>query len=468
MAVNGFRDVPELLTYLEKRGLVRRIGVPVNPEYEIAEITRRAARLENGGPVLLFENVAQFGFPVLTNLLGSTQRLAWGLSLNHLGELDQQMLNLLQPAAPLDLTARLARLGETAYLSRYAPRQVRNAPCQEVVLPGTTGLAKLTMLKVSPTDSGTALRSVLVCQRPQGSETTSITSGHLIQTSGGLFLSCAAPVPVSDQPQPVVLVVGADPALLFATQAPLLPALDPLLLACALSHRRVEMVRSKTSDIELPATAEIVLEGVLEPASELVDLNLTVTASQPARLTNLSRFRLTTLTHRKNALLYCPLPGSAENSAMLKAAERLLLPLLRQTLPEISAISFPVEGGVYELAVIAIHKRYAGQAQRVMYALWGMEQFRWLKNILVVDADFDLRQPAGWLAQAFRQFDPARDWLVIKGPLEGDQVGSKLGLDATRKLPGEGNAEPSPADQPQNLTAIRELVGKRWLDYGIE
>lgn len=482
MAVSGFKDLREFIAYVEKRGMLRRISVPVNREYEIAEITSRATRLPGGGPALLFEKVRDASglLPVVTNLLGSTQRLAWSLGLNRLSELEQRMVELLNPVGPgdLGLGERLARLGETSALARFAPRTVRSAPCQEVVHSGPDGLDELPMLTAWPGEAGPSLRSVVVFSVANKDSSPSITNGQLLRVGAETYLS-GLELKVGES-RPVALVIGGDPALSFAIRAPFLPALDPLLLAGSLARQRLNLVPCQTNGLEVPATAEIVLEGVIEGVTASPTLRLGQINGFYAPLPNLTRFKLTALTRRKNALFISPVIGQPphEELTLVKGSERLLLPVLKTVAPEIVDMSLPTEGAFYNLAIVAINKSYAGQAQRVMYSLWGQPQFRFLKHILVVDKDCDIHQPALLAARLLGLLDPASDLITVKGPLDRyDQasptpgLGHKLGLDATRKLPGEGGASFASEGRQtplQSLDELQKLVDKKWLDYGID
>ena len=281
-----------------------------------------------------------------------------------------------------------------------------------------------------------------------------------------LFLNGLSLLP--GEKQSVAISIGGDPALLFAATAPLLPDIDPLILACAISRRRVELVRCKTSEVEVPANAEIVLEGVAEGIHAPGEFQLAGSDGNLNPLANLSLFRPTMLTSRKNPLLVAALPQSAETSWHVRAAERLLLPLLKRILPEITDLAFPVEKAFYGLAIVSIRKTYPGQAQRVMYNLWGIERLRFLRHILVVDDSCDIRQATGLLPHIINQLDPTRDLLIVKGPLEGNRVGSKVGFDATHKLPQEGGVIQPTSALTKTGEDIEQLVAEKWLEYGIE
>ncbi len=474
MAESGIKDVRDLLAYVEKRGLLRRIKTPVKREFEIAEITSRAAHLPGGGPALFFENVVGSAMPVLTNLVGSAQRLAWSFSLNRLSELEQPMLNLLNPSQPHDLGERLLRLGETSHLARYAPRLLKTGLCQEVVHNGEDAKAAfktLPILQAWPGESGPVIRSLPVFSRAGAGQPMVVTSGHLVCSPEGLYLDGLMLQP--GERRSVALVIGGDPALLFTARAPFLPGLDPLMLAGGLTRRRVELVRCKTSDLEVPASAEIVLEGQIEAVSlptlpQLAQLN-----GHYGPLVAPARFTLSALTHRPQPLFVTSVvaPPPHEEAVLVKGSERLLLPLLKLAAPEITELCLPTEGAFYNLAIVSIRKTYPGQARKVIYNLWGREQLRHLKNILVVDADCDIHQPSQVAARLLSLLDPAHDMLVAPGPLDpGDLInptsgyGPKLGLDATRKLAGEGPVV-SPLTSSEQT---RQLVDTKWLEYGLE
>lgn len=472
----SFKDFRDLLAYVEKRGQLRRVRVEVDPQYEIAAITARTARLAGGGPALLFERVKGSPLPVVTNLLGTSQRLAWGFGLVSLDELETAMQNLLRPVGPQDFGERLARLAETTHLSRYAPRTVRHGPSQEVVKQGSTPalLAEIPFLAVGPNDTGPALRHHPVFYRPQPDGPQEVRTASLLRHGENLYLT--GPALESTERRQVSLVIGGDPALYFAVNAPFLPEIDLLVLAGALANRRLELVRGRTNDLEVPATAELILEGFIERPAEDLEVRLGGWNGYYATSGPLSRFTPTALTSRKDPLVVTPVVTAPPNEAgaLVKGSERLLLPLLRQTAPEVTDLSLPAPAAFYNLAIVAIQKSYPGQAHRIMYNLWGQPQFKFLKNILVVDADCPLRQPETALAQVLALVDPARDLLVVKGPLDaGDlsgKFGSKLGIDATRKLPGETGESFHP-DRQKSVAGseeVQRLVGRKWLEYGIE
>lgn len=473
---NSFKDWHDLLAYVEKRGQLRRVRVEVSSQYEIAEVTARVARLAGGGPALLFENVAGLRLPVVTNLLGTPQRLAWSFGLNSLDELEGVMQGMLRPAGPQDLAERLARLAETSHFARYTPRTIRTGPAQEVVQvdPTPDFLAQIPFLTVSPGDTGPALRHHPVFTRPQPNGPQEVRAGSILRQGANLYLG--GPVLQPNERRQVSLVIGGDPALHFAVNAPFLPNLDPLILAGALASRRLELVRGKTNDLEVPVTAEIVLEGFIEHRPEPLAVQLSGWNGYSAPTPSFYPFTLSALTSRKEPLVITPVVTAPPNEAgtLVKGSERLLLPLLRETAPEIADLSLPASAAFYNLALVAIHKSYPGQAQRVMYNLWGQPQFKFLKNILVVDADCPIRQPEVMLAQVLAVVDPGRDLLVVKGPLESSDLngnfGSKVGIDATRKLPGEvlEKIDPDRYKTAAGPEEIRKMVERKWLEYGIE
>ena len=463
MAESGFRDLREFVGYVEKRGLLRRVKVAVSREFEIAEITSRAARLPGGGPALLFEKVKDTALPVLTNLTGSVQRLAWSLSLNSLAELEQRMVSLLQPP-PLDFGERLARLGEMSQAGRYPPKIVKSGPCQEVVRQDGAALKLLPTLKSWPEETGAAIRLLPVFSRGNAGG-LEVGAGHLVVDKDQVYLSGIKVAP--GERKAVALVVGGDPAVMFAARAPFLPGTNRLALAGGLVRRRIELVRCKTVELEVPAAAEMVVEGYLEASSHEAALKLGRAGGYYGEAGEMARFTLAALTQRADPLFVMTVGGPLPNEevTLVKGSERLLLPLLKLAAPEIMDICLPVEGAVYNLLVVAIRKSYAGQAQKVMYGLWGMEQLRLVKNIVVVDEDCEIHEPSQVAARVLGLTDPANDWLVVKGPLEGAAaLGAKAGLDATRKLPGEGREVRPVQSQPE----IRRLVDEKWLEYGIE
>lgn len=460
MPISGFKDIRQFVAYVEKRGLLRRISVPVNCEFEIAQVTNRTAQMSGGGPALLFENVIGSTVPVLTNLLGSAQRLTWSLSLNSLKELDQHLSSLLQPTAPQDWSEKLFRLGETSYFTRYEPRVIKVGVCQEVVHTNADVLEKLPILTAWEVESGATLRNVSIFSRSAKSilpGNTQVSSGDLVLTSNEALLTNLTLAP--NERRPLALVVGGDPGLLFAARAPFLPPLDPTILACGLTGQRVELVRCKTSDVYVPANAEIVIEGIAEPLATPVSVELVQSNGYLAPIEATARFVPTALTHRKNPLFINSVVGTPphEELMLVKGSERLLLTMLKIGAPEIKNIAFALEGGLYNLLFVSINQTYAGQAQKIMYYLWGYDQLRYLKNIVVVDAECDVAQPAQVMEWVLNSCDFTQDMIMVKGPLsDPPSFGTKIGLDATRKKDN------------RIKISTRAQFNEKWLEYGIE
>lgn len=465
MAFSSFKDVREFTAYLEKRGLFRRIQTEVSTRYEISHLTARAARLPGGGAALLFEKVRDTKLPVLTNLLGSPQRLAWSLSLNKFEELTDEMVGFLNPLEPQTLGEKLARLGETSYISRYSPRSVRSGVCQEVVETGSDILANLPLLTGWPDEAGAAWRSALIFTEK------GVQTGELVITPQGTFIGGEF---LEKRDGSVALVSGGSPTLLFAARAPLLPSLDPLVLASSLARQRLDLVRCRTNELEVPATAEIVLEGQLEPVQGL-ELALVQANGYLAPLPNLCKFTPTALTRRKAAWFVTSVISAPphENSYLVKGSERLLLPVLKASSPEIRDLTFPVHDGLQRTAVVSIEKSYPGQAQKIMYSLLGIQQLRYLKYVLVVDADCNIHDPAQVMARCSTLVDPGRDILTLSGPLHPFEPllpetngGVKLGIDATRKSAAERTSGRVREALPE--ANIQKLIEEKWLEYGIE
>jgi 4-hydroxy-3-polyprenylbenzoate decarboxylase len=459
---NNFKDFRQLLAYIEKRGLLRRVRTSVSPDFELAAVTHRAAKLPGGGPALLFENVAGGRFPILTNLLGSAQRLAWALNVNRLDELSGEMGLLLSPPDPSNLGEKLARLGETSYLTRYTPRLVRSGACQEASEDGELSQI-LPFLQSFEGEGGRALRSVLLFT-PDG-----IFAGDLVATPDGYVVGARNLPPKNT---PVAVVIGGETTLQFAVRAPYLPQLDPLVLASSLARNRLEMVRCRTSELQVSASAEFVLEGTLT-AMPMLNIPLAQSNGALLPLPNPAVFKPTVVTRRKDALLLTSITGTPphEELVLVKGSERLLLPILQAGAPEITALTFPLAGSLHDFLIVAIKKSYAGQAQKVMYGIWGQEKLRLIKNILVVDADCNIHDPAEVATRALSLLEPSRDLLTVPGALHphdfgGSPVGTKLGLDATRKLPGEAD-RPAPPVVALNAATLK-IVAEKWHEYGIE
>lgn len=478
----AFDDLRSFLAALEQRGWLKRIAVPVDRELEISEISARVVKA--GGPAIFFERVKGFNVPVVTNLFGSYERMALALGVSSLDEPAERLKQLFRSdRLPQGLWARLKALPELAEIGGYFPRRVRHAPCQEVVLEKPS-VDFLPVLKCWPEDAGPFITLPLVFvkdaegRQNMGMYRLQVFDGQTLGLHWQPHKDGAAiwrEAREKGTRLEVAVALGGDPVLAYAATAPLPRGMDEMLLAGFLRQAGVPVVRCLTVDLEVPAGAEIVLEGYVDPdelRTEGPFGDHTGFYSPPDLYPVI---HLTCVTHRKNPIYPATVvgPPPMEDAYLGLATERLFLPLVQMYLPEVVDLHLPAAGAFHNLAVVAIKKEYPGQARKVMYGLWGLGQLALTKVIVVVDAEVNVHDLNEVLWQVCANFDPARDVVMAQGALDAlDHApntpcyGGKLGIDATRKGPAEGYRRewPKALSMPAE---IRELVDKRWQEYGL-
>jgi 4-hydroxy-3-polyprenylbenzoate decarboxylase len=446
----GYRDLRGFLAKLQSTGELQTVEAEVDADLEIAAITDRQSKLAGGGSGLLFRRVRGTPHPVATNLFGSPSRMAAALGVESLSELTPLMERLLaDPAAA------------------PAPRTVADAPCQEVA-EELADLGSYPFLKSWPEDGGRFITLPLVFTRdPEsgrgncGMYRVRLFDGQSAGIrwkpgSGGFehhrkYLAAGAAMPVA-------IAVGVDPALTLAASLPLPEPFDELSLAGYLNGEPVEMARCLTSDLLVPAHAELVIEGRIEPGETRAEGRFGNHTGAYEQGEEVPLLRVTRITHRRDPICQATVvgPPPMEDCYLAKAAERLLLPLSRALCPEIVDISMPLEGIFHGCALVAIEKQSPGQGRRVLEALRGEGWLRKGKLLVVVDAG----EPAGTLSGAFWQaLNAVRfpDDLLVSGGL--------LGVDATRKLPEEGGRG---FQELRQDPAVVAQVEARWREYGFE
>lgn len=482
----AYRDLREFISALEERGMLKRVRAEVDPVLEISEIVNRVAMRK--GPALLFENVKGSEFPVAANLFGSEARMKLALGVERLESIGEALSELLMPSIPSSLREKLSSLAKIKDALSFPPKLVKRAPCQEVVLEGEeASLRRLPILKTWPLDGGRYITLPLVFTKDPNSGKRNLgmyrmqvydartTGMHWqVHKHGAEHFRRARE---RGERLEVAVALGADPATIFSAIAPLPEDFDELLFAGFLRRQGVELVKCRTVDLEVPAWAEFVIEGYVDPAEERLEGPFgdhTGYYSMPERF---PVFHVTCITHRKDAIYPATVVGKPwlEDAYLGKAVERIFLPLIKMHLPEVVDINLPPEAVFHNLAVVSIKKRYPGHAKKVMFALWGMGQMMFTKVMVVVDHDVDVQNPQEVLWAASSNIDPARDVVVISGtPTDTldhasqlPNYGSKLGIDATRKWKEEGYTREWPPVLEMS-EEVKRLVDSRWGEYGIE
>jgi len=456
----SYSDLRDFLSQLDKKGELKRISVPVSPRLEMTEICDRVLRA--GGPALLFERPAGHDIPVLGNLFGTAQRVAAAMGLNDFKDLrsiGELLAYLKEPEPPRGLRDLWDRFPLFKQVLNMAPRERSSAPCQEVVWEGKdVDLARLPVQTCWPEDAGPLITWGLTVTRGPAKPRQNlgiyrqqvIGRNRLIMrwlAHRGGALDYQDHLRVSKEKFPVAVAIGADPATLLAAVTPVPDTLSEYQFAGLLRGARTEVVKCIGNDLQVPASAEMVLEGSIqdETAEEGPHGDHTGYYNEAERFPVLTVERITL---RRSPIYHSTYTGKPpdEPSVLGLALNEVFVPLLRKQFPEIVDFYLPPEGCSYRLAVVSMKKQYPGHAKRVMFGVWSyLRQFMYTKFIVVCDEDIDVRNWKEVVWAISTRVDPARDLLIAEStpidyldfasPVAG--LGSKLGVDATNKWPGE-------------------------------
>ena len=525
----AYNDLREWIDALERAGELKRIRAEVDPVLEITEITDRvskgAARNYRfpGGPALLFENVkGGNGIPVLINQFGSERRMQMALEVNSLDEVAERIRELLNMKSPEGFLEKLKMLPMLADMGKFFPKTVSTGPCKEVIAKKDFSLLDFPALQCWPKDAGRFITLPCVITRdPRTGKRNvgmyrmqiydAITAGmhwqrqkvaaehyremlrrgatspgdagagsktraavDIMARSGGGSMQAPGERPAGKME--VAVAIGTDPALTFSAIVPAPPDVEEFIVAGFLRQKPVELVKCETVDLEVPAGAEIVLEGYVN----LDELRTEGPFGDHTGFYSLEDeypvFHLTCVTHRKNPIYATTIVGKPpmEDGWMGKAVERIFLPLMKLTLPEIVDVNLPVEGIFHNLMIVSIRKSYPGHARKVMNGIWALGQAMFTKCIVVVDEDVNVQDIGDVVLKVFNHIDPERDIQFTLGPVDSldhaarlPNFGSKMGIDATRKWPTEGFMRPWP-DEILMDEKTKGAVDKKWKELGIE
>ena len=483
-----FKDLREFTAFLEQKGELRRIKTPVSNELEITEIADRV--IKSGGPALLFENLDGFDIPVLINMYGSQQRMAWALGVEHLDELIDRVQGLLDlmHGSPEGLVNKLRTLGQLVHLGSYQPKTVRNAPCQEVVLKGEyVDLYKFPIIKCWPLDGGPYITLPLVITRDPVTGVQNYgmyrlqvydkqTTGMHWQTHKVGTHHYRLSHEMGLEKLDVAVALGGDPATIWTGSAPLPPDMDEMVVAGFLREEGVELVKAKTSDLLVPAQAEIVLEGYVIPGEERLEGPFGDHTGYYSMEDPYPVFHVTCITHRRQPIYPTTIVGRPpmEDYYMGKVTERIFLPMIRTILPEVVDINMPAEGVFHNLVIVSVKKEYPGQARKVIHGLWGLGLMSLAKTIIAVDHFVDVQNVSEVAWRVANNIDPGQDFIFSTGPLDDldhasptPKFGSKVGIDATIKGPLEGGRQKEWPPDIMMDSEIKKLVDGKWGDYGI-
>ena len=479
---------------IDAAGDLRRVSRAVSTRLEITEIADRVMKSPGGGPALLFEHPATDGgrpsdIPVAVNLFGSSSRMATALGVERLDEVGERISEMLNLKVPEGLLAKLAMLPRLAELAKFPPKNVSGRPpCQEVVLRGPdVDLGRFPVPVCWPEDGGPYITLPGVITRDPATGTRNVGM-YRIQVTGPRVVAMhwqrhkvgAAhwrAMAERRETMPVAIVLGGDPASIYAASAPLPPTIDEFLFAGFLRKEPVRLAKAITCDLDVPAEAEIVLEGYVDPAEALVMEGPFGDHTGFYSLADLyPQVHITAVTMRTEPIWPHTIVGRPpmEDYWLGHATERIFLPLLKLTLPEIVDYHMPAEGIFHNLVFVSIDKQYPGQAYKVMNGLWGQGLMSLAKVIVVVDKDVNVRDPqeAWWVA--LNNIDPERDTRFTRGPIDvldhssrAFTYGSKMGIDATKKWKEEGFDR----DWPDRIVMDAETkrrVDAMWRELGIE
>ena len=512
----AYDDLRDWIKALDRAGELRRVRTEADPILEITEIADRVSKSRDkhgsiGGKALLFENVKGYpGARLLINQFGSAQRMRLALDVDALDEIAERIRGFMDVKSPQGFLDKVKMLPMLAEMGKFFPKTVPTGPCKEVIKRDSFSLLDFPILQCWPKDAGrfitlpcvitrdpkTGKRNVgmyrmqIYDERSTGMhwQRQKVAAEHfrdrmrqsvqnesgaraavdiMARSSGGSTLASG------DRPigkMEVAIAIGTDPALTFSAIVPAPPDVEEFIIAGFLRQKPVELVKCETVDLEVPANAEIILEGYVN----LDELRTEGPFGDHTGFYSLEDeypvFHVTCVTHRKDPIYATTVVGKPpqEDAWMGKAVERIFLPLMKLTIPELVDINLPIEGVFHNLMIISIRKSYPGQARKVMNAIWSLGQAMFTKCIIVVDEDVNVQDIADVTLKVLNNIDPERDIQFTLGPVDSldhaarfANYGSKMGIDATRKWSTEGFARPWP-DEIVMDAKTRALVDGKW------
>jgi len=525
-----FPDLQSYIAELERRGEVKRVRAEVDPELEISAIADRVSKSPcpqgatgavktdpvhggKGGYGLVFERVKGSKFPAAINLFGSYERVKIALGCESFEELADRVQKLIKPEPPPTLIGKLKMLPELAKIASYPPKVVKSGMCQQVVRTEDANLFELPIIKCWPGDAGSDEEVVVgnaETPKRQNAETGSTPVGRYITLAGiltqppddvggernlGMYrIQVTGPrtgilhchmhhdgarhlrmYAERGKEMPIAIVLGGESVLPYAATCPLPPNVSELMFAGFLNGGGLELVPCKTIPLDVPANAEIVIEGWVDSQRTMREGPFGDHTGFYSLADQFHPLRVTAITHRRDPIYPTTIVGKPpmEDYYLGKATERIFLPLLKMIVPDVIDYSLPQWGAFHNFAFVKIRKEYPYQARRVMSAIWGAGQMSLTKFILVVDEHVDVHDEQAVMFQVGANVDPRRDTVIVEGPLDILDhaapfcgAGSKMGIDATRKIAGEGTVRPWPREMEMS-EAMKALVERRWRDYGL-
>jgi len=474
------RDLREWIALLEREGELVRVSAAVDPHLEVTEIVDRTVKA--GGPALLFENCKGAQHPLLINQFGTERRMCLAFGVERLDDLGSQLGEIFELQPPEGFAAKIRGLKTLKSIADARPKVVKRGACQEVVLTGDdVDLGRLPVQTAWPGDGGPFItlpavitRDPRTGQRNVGMYRMQVLGPRSTAMHWQIHKDGRADLLFTDGRMQVAVALGLDPVSAYSASAPLPKHIDELMVAGFLRGEPVELVRGVTVDLEVPADAEIVLEGYIDQG-DLTDEGpfgdhtgfYTPTERFPV-------FHVTAITMRKDAIYPSIVVGKPpqEDEWLAKATERIFLPAVRLTVPEIVDYDLPAAGAFHNLAIVSIRKAFPGHARKVMHAIWGLGMLSLTKGIVIVDEHVDVHDYGQVMFYVGANVDPKRDVMITEGPLDHldhaptlQFFGGKIGIDATAKGPLEGTRDWPP--EIEMSEEIRRLVDSRWDEYGL-
>jgi 4-hydroxy-3-polyprenylbenzoate decarboxylase len=487
----AFDSTSHWLGELEARGELIRIKQPFSVDLEITEAADRQMKASEGGKALLFEQPIRDGklsrFPLLINSMGSARRMALALGVNHVDEVATELGSLLKPNLPHTLRETISLLSKALAVRHAKPKLRSTGPCKDVIhhrpkdlSQGDFSLLDLPIIKCWPEDGGPFITFPIVVTRdPDSGEGN--WGMYRMQVYDGWTTGMHWQVHKvgarhgrryyeTGQKMPVAVAIGGDPLNTFAATAPLPDGVDEAMLSGFLRKKSVELVKCETNDLEVPADADFILEGYVQPGETRPEGPFGDHTGFYTSIDPYPVFHVECITHRKDAVYPCTIVGKPpmEDFYIGSASVRVFLPVFKMNFPEIVDIALPAEGVFHNMVFVSIKKQYPYHAFKIMNGLWGMGQMMFSKFIIVVDSHIDVQNTSEVLFQLCSNVDPQRDSVFSKGPCDSldhapsiANIGSHMGFDATAKLPGEGYTRGWPKElkmDPKVVSRIDEFM----------
>jgi 4-hydroxy-3-polyprenylbenzoate decarboxylase len=496
-----FSDLRSFVEELDRSGQLVRVSAEVDPILEITEIADRVSKSpavgdakppafdpvhgRDGGIGLLFDNVTGSDIPLGINLFGSYERMRIALGCESFEQLAERVQQLVKPEMPTTLMAKMKKLPDLVKLAGYTPKVVRNGICQQIVKTDEADLFELPVIQCWPDDGGRFITfaGIYTKDRDSGERNVGMYRVQLFEpkmTAMHWHMHHDGPrhhrkYKAVGERMPLAIVLGGESVLPYAATCPLPPDVSELLFAGFLNGGGIDLVACKTIDMEVPANAEIVIEGYVEPEETIVEGPFGDHTGFYSPADRYPVFRVTAITTRRDPIFPATIVGMPpqEDYYLGKVTERIFLPLLRLIIPDILDYSLPMFGAFHNCVFVKIKKHYPYQARKVIHGIWGAGQMMFCKMIVVVDEEINVHDEQEVLFHMCANVDWRRDSVIAAGPtdildhaspIEG--AGTKIGIDATRKIKGEGEIR----DYPPIITMseeIKDRVTARWAEYGI-